>query len=73
VTEEQIRSALASALIQSGCDEEDGPDIFEWHHCFDTPACPGATRPCPCSGVPFISTAVWEHLAPVIAALRVPA
>lgn len=73
MTEEQIRTALATAIVQSGYDETDetdtAVDLYEWHHCFDTPACGGnkaPPQPCPCSGVPYLSEAVWAKVGPVI-------
>lgn len=72
MTQEEIRSAIATAIVQAGYEEgaEDGPSLFEWHHCFDTPACRGDSGPCACSGVPYISDAVWDRLGPVIDKIR---
>ncbi len=76
MTEEEIRAALATAIVQSGYDDtdesEDAVMLFEWHHCFDTPACGGLRTPpspCPCSGVPYLSEAVWAKVGPVIRGL----
>ncbi|WP_157239530.1 hypothetical protein [Catenuloplanes japonicus] len=75
LTEERIRAAIGAVIVQSGCYDADdndpnAPDYLQWHHCHDEPACPGATRPCACSGVPYVSDALWAHLQPIVDRLR---
>ncbi len=75
MTDEELRAAIATAIVQSGYDDTDESDdavmLFEWHHCFDQPNC-GAGQtppsPCPCSGVPYLSERVWAHVGPVVRA-----
>jgi hypothetical protein len=69
--EEIIRHKIASAILRSGYDEFDGEseiDLTEWHECYDNMNCAvrNDTGPCPCSGVPYLSTEVWEYIKPVL-------
>lgn len=62
--EKNLRIAIGTALIQSGYldqDPETGTiDVLQWHPC---PECPGkGERPCACSGIPYLSDAVWEKI-----------
>lgn len=76
---QKIRCALATAIVQSGYEEADESDtaveLFEWHHCFDTPARGGnrtPPQPCACSGVPYLSEAVWAKVWPAIEGVAAP-
>ncbi len=66
MTEEEVREALARALIQF--DDEDGPGMFEWHPC-RVPACRARhdpPQPCPCAGAPYLSEDAWQAILPTL-------
>ncbi len=60
--EELLRIAIGTGLIQSGYYDQD-PDtgiigVVQWHPC---PECPRPeTGRCGCSGVPYLSQAIWD-------------
>jgi hypothetical protein len=66
VTAEELRIEIAKALVRAG---DDPADLYEWHPCVDTPSCRAAAdpkSPCACSGIPYLSDAAWNELAPII-------
>lgn len=57
---ELLRIALGTGLIQSGYidqDEDGTVDVLQWHACT---ACPRVDGRCACSGMPYLSDAVWD-------------
>lgn len=64
-TDERDRINVATAFIHSGAHDSDEIDPLQWRACEST-----CSRKCGCSGVPYISDALWQHLGPVIANLR---
>lgn len=73
--DEARRVAFATALIQSGYDDQDDNDpnafdLFQWRACVD---CPRANGGCGCSGIPYISDEVWPHIRAALDALAAPA
>jgi uncharacterized protein YuzE len=70
LTEAEMRILLGCAMVQARVfdDEPDDPDALQWHPCVDSGNCRAAenTGSCACSGIPYISDALWAHLAPVM-------
>lgn len=71
LTEEEMRILLGCTLVQARVvpvDEDAGLDALQWHPCVDNENCRAAQDggPCACSGIPYVSDALWAHLAPVM-------
>lgn len=70
LTEEELRVLLGCAMVQARVfdDEDDDPDALQWHPCVDNVNCRAAqdAGPCACSGIPYVSDALWAQLAPVM-------
>ncbi len=60
--DELLRIAIGTGLIQSGYYDQDPDtgtiDVVQWHPC---PECPEPrTGRCGCSGIPYLSQAIWD-------------
>lgn len=66
-TAKPVRVDIGAALIRSGVCDRDDVDLLQRQACND---CPAQGSKCGCSGVPYVSDAVWNELAPAVIAAQ---